>query len=43
MINEIEVIYIYIYIYIYICGKQGVFPGRTWDPSLNPIPKYLLQ
>ena len=26
-----------------ICGKQGIFPGRTWDPSLNQIPKYLLQ
>ena len=26
-----------------ICGKQGVFPGRTWDPSLNQILKYLLQ
>ena len=26
-----------------ICIKQGVFPGRTWDPSLNQIQKYLLQ
>ena len=26
-----------------ICDKQGVFPGRTWDPSLNQIPKYRVE